>query len=154
MWPVVSPTGGAGGGGTAGEPGQPCAGGIGGCRRRGRVLSRLPPACAPAPHSLLHPLPLRLVPATDARTLYDPGGPTVHQHLPRRRRAQRQAVISSASARSASRYEPMPKPATVPVATAAMTEVCRNSSRAYGFEMCTSISGAVRWAAASRIPYE
>ncbi len=48
----------------------------------------------------------------------------------------------------------MPKPATVPVATEAMTDVCRNSSRAYGFEMCTSISGAVRCAAASRMAYE
>ncbi len=48
----------------------------------------------------------------------------------------------------------MPKPATVPVATGATTEVWRNSSRAYGFEMCTSMSGAVRWAAASRMPYE
>ncbi len=124
--------------------------GYGRLRGRRRVRSRLTPARSPAPHSLLHPLPLRLVPATDARTLYDHGGQTVHQH----RQAGCQAEISSASARSASRYEPIPKPATVPVATAAMTEVCRNSSRAYGFEMCTSISGAVRCAAASRMAYE
>jgi hypothetical protein len=35
----------------------------------------------------------------------------------------------------------MPKPAMVPVATAAMTLVWRKVSRAYGLEMCTSISG-------------
>ncbi len=38
----------------------------------------------------------------------------------------------------------------VPSATAATTEVCRNDSRAAGLEMCTSISGAVRIASASR----
>lgn len=65
-----------------------------------------------------------------------------------------QPSSSSATARSASRYEPMPNPAIVPLATAATTDVWRNSSRVYGLEMCTSISGAVRCAAASRIPYE
>ena len=41
-------------------------------------------------------------------------------------------------------------PATVPSATAATTEVCRNDSRAAGLEMCTSTNGAVRMARASR----
>ena len=44
----------------------------------------------------------------------------------------------------------MPKPAIVPVATAATTEVWRNSSRLAGLVMCTSINGAVRMAIASR----
>lgn len=60
----------------------------------------------------------------------------------------------SVTARNANRYEPIPKPAIVPEATAATTELCRNSSLAWGLEMCTSMSGAVRCAAASRMPYE
>ena len=43
--------------------------------------------------------------------------------------------------RGASTYESKPNPAMTPVATPEMTLVCRNSSRACGFEMCTSISG-------------
>ncbi len=57
---------------------------------------------------------------------------------------------SSAIARSASSYDRRPNPAMVPLATEATTEVWRNSSRDAGLEMCTSISGAVRWAIASR----
>lgn len=130
---------------------------------------------------VLHPVPLRLVrltlwaaPRANAlpngtapgrRTGNDRGpypGPGYRKPPPARIPARRspgvagirQPVSSSASARSARRYEPIPKPATVPLATAATTEVCRNSSRLYGLEICTSISGAVRCAAASRMPYE
>ena len=58
---------------------------------------------------------------------------------------------------SASTYEPNPKPAMTPVATAEITLVWRNSSRACGFEMCTSMSvtpALVTRAAASRSAYE
>ena len=43
-----------------------------------------------------------------------------------------------------------PNPAMVPLATEAITELCRNSSRVAGLVRCTSISGAVRAATASR----
>ena len=44
-----------------------------------------------------------------------------------------------------------PKSAIAPSATPANTEKCRNSSREFGFEICTSIKGAVFIAAASRM---
>ena len=47
-------------------------------------------------------------------------------------------------ASNASRYESKPNPAMTPVATPEMTLVCRNSSRACGFEMCTSIEREAR----------
>ncbi len=59
-------------------------------------------------------------------------------------------VTSSAIAWSASWYDMNPNPAMVPSATAATTEVWRNGSRAAGLLMCTSTSGAVRIASASR----
>src|ERR1700733_16005350 len=61
---------------------------------------------------------------------------------------------SSATARSASRYESRPNPAMVPAATPDTTDKCLNVSRAAGFDMCTSISGAVRIASASLSAYE
>ena len=64
------------------------------------------------------------------------------------------AYARAARARSASTYELRPKPAIVPVATAAITDVCLNRSRVAGLEMCTSISGARSWAQASRTAYE
>lgn len=146
----------------------------GSARRRGRV----PRAGGPSgravplavgrwqrgPHCVLHPVPLRLVRLRLRLSLVRRQlAALLLNRTPRSRHSgngrgptevPRQPANSSASARRASRYEPMPKPATVPLATAATTDVCRNSSRAYGFEMCTSISGAVRWAAASLIAYE
>jgi hypothetical protein len=64
------------------------------------------------------------------------------------------AYARAARARSASTYELRPKPAIVPIATAAITDVCLNRSRVAGLEMCTSISGARSWAQASRTAYE
>jgi hypothetical protein len=142
----------------------------GSTRRRPRVLGAVCPSgrSVPrsvgrrqrSPHCVLHPVPLRLVRLTLVRrhsAALLPNGtfPSAPRGNGRgRSKVPCQSVNSSARARRARRYEPMPKPATVPLATAATTDVCRNASRVYGFEMCTSISGAVRWAAASRIAYE
>lgn len=48
----------------------------------------------------------------------------------------------------------MPRPQMTPVATAETTEWCRNSSRAWMLERCTSTSGPRSIAQASRTAYE
>lgn len=51
------------------------------------------------------------------------------------------ALIISMSPRSPSSYERQPKPVTLPLHTAEINDVRRNSSRAYTFDKCTSTTG-------------